>query len=431
MHAHHRTARYALAIGLGLGCGTNGSGDGARPNEEPPDRLPLPPTTTTIGLVHHGADGNRILDATGPTSETDWVDVPLDAAPQAVVGVATPDGPVWAVATTAGAVEGVRLSESMASTFTLSGTASATQPPVLALVDGEPELANARAPAIARSIAVLDDGTIAYLTEDSVVVGDTTLPADPLPDAKLLVDTNDRLLFVTGPTPRYSHAVLGDGIEGSGFALVTTDADPPTLTTWDFDPADVLEGTAPLWVDLDGDGSREIIATLSNATDGARLVAFNEQGQALAQSEPIGLGFRWRHQLAAGPFRRPGERTIIAVRTPHIGGPVELFSYRGDRLGVAVETVTEHTSHRIGSPNLDQAVAWDFDDNGDLELLIPSRDARFIGVHQVTDAGVEVIASLPLAAELTSNLAAVGTPSGVALAAGTGDGLRIFVPGPE
>lgn len=64
----------------------------------------------------------------------------------------------------------------------------------------------------------------------------------------------------------------------------------------------VLEGLSPIWVDLDGDGRREIIVTISDARLGARLVVFDEQGNRIASGPAIGQSHRWRHQLAVAPY---------------------------------------------------------------------------------------------------------------------------------
>jgi len=44
----------------------------------------------------------------------------------------------------------------------------------------------------------------------------------------------------------------------------------------------VVEGLSPMWTDLDGDGTNEILVTLSNASEGARLAVFNDQGAGTA-----------------------------------------------------------------------------------------------------------------------------------------------------
>jgi hypothetical protein len=44
------------------------------------------------------------------------------------------------------------------------------------------------------------------------------------------------------------------------------------------DSDSVIEGVSPIWADIDGDGDREIIVTVSNDQVGAGLVAYDESG---------------------------------------------------------------------------------------------------------------------------------------------------------
>ena len=65
---------------------------------------------------------------------------------------------------------------------------------------------------------------------------------------------------------------------------------------------DVVEGSAPISSDLDGDGIREILVTVSNSRTGARLIVFNDAGEPTAFGSTVGKGSRWRHHLAVAPF---------------------------------------------------------------------------------------------------------------------------------
>jgi len=137
----------------------------------------------------------------------------------------------------------------------------------------------------------------------------------------------------------------------------------------------VIEGTAPTWVDLNADGEREIIVTPSNANTGARMVVYREDGSLFATEDPIGQGFRWRHQLAVAQFIEGGSQEIAVVRTPHIGGVVEIYALDEDRLEIKAE-LGGYSSHRIGSRNLDSALSDDINQDGQVEHCsrpIPNR----------------------------------------------------------
>ena len=144
---------------------------------------------------------------------------------------------------------------------------------------------------------IADNGDLQILALGDAVA---RLPVNALPDARILSDGTGRVLLLAGPTTDYDHNVLGDNVEASQIVLVDAQT-PAVITTIDVQGG-VVEGIAPLWADLNGDGEREIIVTVSNAQGGARIVAYSEAGEVVAEGPPIGTGYRWRHQLAVAPF---------------------------------------------------------------------------------------------------------------------------------
>ena len=172
----------------------------------------------------------------------------------------------------------------------------------------------------------------------------------------------------------------------------------------------------PLLADLDGDGRDEVIATVSSQSSGSRLEAFahHEDGlRVLAESDPIGSGFRWLHQIAVAPFGPNGEIEIAVVKTPHIGGVAQFYRLEGDRLKIVASHAGGYMSHVNGARNLDQAVAGDFDGDGNVELLVPSRDQKtLVALRRVGDI-VEEVWELPLGSRLATNLTTVESPNGV------------------
>jgi hypothetical protein len=229
---------------------------------------------------------------------------------------------------------------------------------------------------------------------------------------------------LTGPSARYSHGVLGDELEASAITLRDTAGGSTVI---EVAAPDVIEGLSPMVADLDGDGTPEIIVTVSNAEVGARLVAYGLDGEIVAQSDPIGRGYRWLHQVAAGPLGSDGEIEIVVVRTPHIGGVVETYRLIDGHLELAASQVG-YSSHRLGSSNLDMALMADADGDGRLDVIVPTQDMTALGVLARTADGFEEVASLPLEGRLMTNVAAATDAEGyLVLAAGADDGrLRIY-----
>jgi hypothetical protein len=266
-----------------------------------------------------------------------------------------------------------------------------------------------------------------------LVFWDTTetgrLRLKALPDARLLVDETDRLLLLTDATTRYGHGVLGDKVEAASVTLVETEPMPRVSLTIPIPEGSVVEGTAPIWADLTGDGLREIVVTVSNASQGAQLLVFDESGGRVAAGSIIGQGYRWRHQLAAAPFGPDRDIELVDVLTPHIGGVVEFFRLEGNTLALVAE-VHGYSSHIIGSRNLDMAVVGDFDSDDQLELLLPNQRRTELGGIRRTQAGAEVAWTIPVGGRLSTNIAAVALADGsLSISVGRDDGvMRVWLP---
>jgi hypothetical protein len=81
-------------------------------------------------------------------------------------------------------------------------------------------------------------------------------------------------------------------------------------------------------------------------------------------------------------------------------------------------------SHLNGSRNLDQAAAGDFDGDGNVELLVPSRDQEtLVALRRIGDS-VEEVWKLELGSRLGTNLSVVETEDGgLVLGASTENGI--------
>lgn len=169
-------------------------------------------------------------------------------------------------------------------------------PPLLAISDDLAQLVIAPQDASSLSNPILIEGTLVYIAANGDVVShestsQTRLPIDALPDARILLDEGQHLLVLTGPTNRYDHGVLGDDLEASRITLIETKPEPRVLLTIPIEAPDVIEGISAIWADLDQDGIREIIVSLSNDQSGARLAAFREDGTLFAEGAAV---ISWR-----------------------------------------------------------------------------------------------------------------------------------------
>lgn len=427
-----------------VACSTSAGGPTAQatgPVAEGGARSPLSasPVATTAAptgetplqyTTNHNVDGNRYVAGRGRLDVAEPTDVPLGGTPAWVVGVPTRGGTVWVVALESGALVSVAAPGGEPEQF---GELPAGAPPALAISpEGNPTLVRAasRWGAPATHPVLLPDLRVAWVESDGSLHiegadGEIAVPVDALPDSRILVDDR-RLLLVTGATVRYGHGVLGDAIEGGSLTIV--DSVSGEIETVISVPAPaVFEGATVIWTDLDRDGVREIIATVSDAGCGARLVVFDEAGNLLARGPAVGRGDRWRHQIAVAPFGPAGELELVDVLTPHIGGVVEFYRLTDGRLEVVAQ-LSGFRSHTLGSRNLDMGLAADADGDGHVELVVPGQDLRELAGIRRSEAGAAVVWRVPLDGVMATNLGAAVSPDGsISFAVGRTDGvLRIW-----
>ena len=438
---HYDRRSLLIAAAAGVGLIRQGPALAGRQDARPAPVDPSAASETTLGR-----DGNRFIAGHGRFPPARAVDLPLTAAARWVVAVSQPDGAsLWVAVPETGPPEAFHVSGGDAVPVDLApptAEPSAGAPPLLRVTDGCGQLVVAP-PALDPSpltAPLLVDGSLVIIDrQGQVVIADAarpttvraTFPLATPPDARLVTDGAGRVAVLSGVTnERYVHGVLGDDLEASGLAIIDITADEPAVIHQIMlSPPTVIEGMAPIWTELEEPRGPGLLVTISDGQEGARLALFSLAGERAATGAGFGQGGRWRHQLAIAPFGPNGESEIAAVRTPHIGGVVEFVRRDGDRLRTVAE-LPGYSSHRIGSRNLDQAVAGDFDGDGQPEVIVPSQDQRRLGAIRHEAAGATVAWELELGGALVTNLAAVATPDGLTLGAGRADGLlRVWVPG--
>lgn len=394
------------------------------------DTVGILPASGTHAYTTVRATGNRVVAGSGRLPDGEPVELPV-GKPRWLLGRATEEGSVWAVLAEDGTASAFRLEARAVEPASVTpGSLPAGMPPVLTLADGEAALVAPPEGLSTLSCPTVHGDALLFVTDEGTVVrvgpegGRESVAVDALPDARVVAQPDgDRAYVLGGATGRYAHAVLGDATEAGELVVMDTDGGLSVERRTEMPAPAVVEGLAPLLGRLAGD---RVVVTESDRERGARLVAYDREGGRVGAGEPVGGGFRWRHQLAIAPFGPGGERELAAVRTPHIGGTAEFYREHEGRLE-RVATLSGYSSHSIGSRNLDGGLAGDFDGDGRVELLVPT-DARteLAAVRRTGDGATEAW-RLELGGPLRTNVFGLGlADGGLAVGAGHAGGVRVW-----
>lgn len=391
----------------------------------------------------HNPAGNRFVRGWGGFPDVLTVDIPLRGLPVWAVGYAM-ETAVWHIVLAPGDLQVVEVRpDGYAHTLAYEpGWFEGAQPPLVgvSMVEGTYVMRSDESVSPLSHPIPVNDFEVLYIDrrgdlvlgrEDGVLA---RLPVMAQPDARPVMNSRGQVaLYANATDQRYVHGIMGDDLEAATLlVLEVRDSGLRLLARVDLPGEDVYEGVAPFWADIDGDGAEDLVATVSNGTLGARLRAYLWDGAGLRQeadTAPIGRGNRWRHQLSAGPFAPGGGIEIASMRTPHLGGVMEFFRFEGAALSPTA-ALPGFTTHLIGSRNLDQTAAGDFDGDGRPEALVMDPTRQAVVAIQRTAAGAEESWRLDAGGEIVSNFAPVELlEDRLALAVGTRDGrLRVWLP---
>ena len=148
------------------------------------------------------------------------------------------------------------------------------------------------------------------------------------------------------PTDRYAHGILGDAIEW-GALRVVTDVATHTFTL----PTDrVFEDVAPRLVDLDNDGTPEVLVIETLASAGAQLAVYDHTGK-IAATPHIGRTNRWLAPIGAVDLDGDGAVEVAYIDRPHLAKTLRVWRFEDGAL-VPVADLPGLTNHRIGETDI-------------------------------------------------------------------------------
>lgn len=225
------------------------------------------------------------------------------------------------------------------------------------------------------------------------------------------------------PTVRYAHGVLGDMIEGGSLIAVDDAGRRDELV---LPQTHVFEDITPRLADLDGDGRNEVIAIRTDVSAGAVVAVYHMiDGQLMERTAtaPFGRPNRWLSVAGIADFLGDGRRQIAIVKTPHIGGMLEILALRGDTLVSLYPPQPGYSTHIIGSRILSLAGVGDVNDDGAAELALPDQSRRRLIVLRF-GSRVETVLARDLPARINAQIQIDGTGS-IAAPLETGETARI------
>jgi len=249
--------------------------------------------------------------------------------------------------------------------------------------------------------AIVEDGDLQIKVDDLT----TVLEINALPDSEIRQDDYQRILLLTDPSDQYQHGILGDDLEAMSVTIVQLSDQPDVISKFSVPEGWVIESIGPIWSDWDGDGEREILLTLSNSISGSKLVLYDEGGNILAESSPIGKGFRWRHALAIEAFGENGQRLLVDVQTPHIGGNVSFYSWNKEKKLIEIEaSLLGYSTHDIGSRDMEMYALIKDEQSEQVLLIIPSQSKTEIAALRLVSGVIKEVWRIPLGGKLSGNL---------------------------
>ena len=161
----------------------------------------------------------------------------------------------------------------------------------------------------------------------------------------------------TDPTPRYTHAILGDALEWGALKLTLADQSTVTLTLPD---TRVFEDLSPRLVDVDLDGDNEVVAIESSLHYGARLSIYDATG-LVAATPYIGQSHRWLAPVGAADLDGDGYTELAYVDRPHLAKKLRIWRFKNDALTEVIYASDGSAQDLLSSVGVsNHRIGWDY-----------------------------------------------------------------------
>jgi hypothetical protein len=174
---------------------------------------------------------------------------------------------------------------------------------------------------------------------------------EQLPEQEISISLDNRVYAQYAmPTEKYTHGILGDGIEAEQLVVVRDGIFYEYILPGDY----VFEDIRPRLYDVDGDHELEVITIRTNVSKGAGIAIYKIVGDHLveyAHVPEIGTAYRWLNIAAIHDLNNDGIVELVWIETPHIGGTLKVAKINAGTLQVLAEKA-QYSNHKIGERNL-------------------------------------------------------------------------------
>lgn len=233
-----------------------------------------------------------------------------------------------------------------------------------------------------------------------------------------------------GASDRYPHEALGGRSHPTTLVVRERRPAPPSseprpvaIATERIEAGSVAvwEDREPRIVDLDGDGSPEILTIRSYGDRGSALVVIGRRDgrwQVVAETPADGQPMRWLNPAATLPAAAEKAGLVALVRRPHRDGVLQLWSFEGSQL-VLVGERAGFANHAFGEAAQDLAAVLPGAGGRRLALPTVARDAVAI---VTLDGTLRELARIPLPGQASTGLAVLGSGPDHRILVGLEDG---------
>ena len=241
--------------------------------------------------------------------------------------------------------------------------------------------------------------------------GGADAPDEPLPeiDENAPVTVTVDGAWYARPTTRHDHGALGDAIEAGALTLGLSDGTQVTAT---LPQSEVFEDRLPRLLDLEGFGATHVVTIASDVNEGASAAVFElvDGALALVGRTPFIGADGWLNIAGIDDFDGAGFAQIALVEKPHGSGRLQFWRWSPRQEGGPLRLVAQapegmggFSNHAFGSREQRLSAVEDFDDDGVLDLALPSSDRRtlrLVKLSAIRNPKVEEIATVPLPAPI-------------------------------